>query len=115
MTGTSLSSALVRWYRRRRQPSARYRQVLRVAELDNVPDRPHPRRIYLVGAPQSPKWVAFDCPCGHGHRIEINVGRRSPWSITGADGGMTLRPSVDRDDGHRRCHFWLRDSRVTWC
>ena len=82
--------------------------------MDSVPARPHARCIYLVGEPTRPKWVAFDCPCGHGHRIEINVGTRSPWSVVIDPNGVTLTPSVDRKDG-RRCHFWLRHSRACWC
>jgi hypothetical protein len=85
-----------------------------VSELDDVPIRPHPRRIYLVGTAARTKWVAFDCPCGYGHRIEINVASRGPWSASTDQSGVTLTPSVDRQDD-RRCHFWLRSSRACWC
>lgn len=114
MTGSSPIAMIVRAHRRRRPRSARFPVTRVVPELGDVPDPPHPRRVYLVGSQSKPKWVAFDCPCGHGHRIEINVGSRSPWSATVAPTGITLTPSVDRRDG-RRCHFWMYESRIRWC
>lgn len=114
MTGIWPVPGLIRAYRRRRPRVARFPHLRVVAELDDVPTRPDPRRMYLVGTPARPKWVAFDCPCGHGHRNEINVGSRSPWSVVIDPNGVTVTPSVDRNDG-RRCHFWLRRSRACWC
>lgn len=114
MSGNWPVAGLIRAHRRRQLRASRYPSIRVVPELEDVPDRPHPRRVYLIGSRDRPKWVAFDCPCGHGHRIEINVGRRSPWSAQIGAAGVTLSPSVDRLDG-RRCHFWMRDSRVRWC
>jgi hypothetical protein len=114
MIGTWPVAPAIRTYRRWRGGNARFPRVRVVPELDDVPACPHPRHIYLIGTQDRPKWVAFDCSCGHGHRIEINVGSRSPWSVAIGPDGVTLGPSVDRNDG-RRCHFWLRRSRACWC
>lgn len=88
-----------------------------VSEMDEVPRRIRPRRAFLVATPTRHKWLAFDCPCGAGHRILLNLDRtRRPfWTIRlSKRGALTLRPSVDFDNGHRSCHFLLRQGRVSW-
>ncbi len=81
---------------------------------DQVPAVLHPRRIYQIGIPG--KWAVMDCPCGHGHLLELNLAqpRRVQWTL-GADsvGRPSLFPSVDYR-GTARCHFWLRNGQVQW-
>lgn len=88
-----------------------------VTEMDEVPQRIRPRRAFLVATPTLRKWLAFDCPCGAGHRVLLNLDRtRRPfWTVRiSKRGALTLRPSVDYDDGPRSCHFLLRQGRVSW-
>lgn len=105
---------LVRFLRRSWPRHARYPALIHVQELEDVPEDPNPRQFYVVGTFAQPKWVAFDCPCGHGHRIEVNVGRASSWSVTVYGSKATVHPSVDRDDGQWHCHFFVRASKVHW-
>lgn len=85
-----------------------------VAEADELPDTMLKRRIYLVGSPARPKWAAFACPCESGHTITLNLQskRRPSWRVSTRD-GVSLWPSVDVRE-RRRCHFWVRHSRIYW-
>lgn len=69
----------------------------------------------LVGSTDHPKWIAFDCPCGRGHRIMLNLdpSRRPVWRMTSTN-PLTLRPSVDSVENKRRCHFVISNGRVLW-
>lgn len=82
--------------------------------MEEVPD-PLPRQtIAVVRTPKHLKWAVFECPCGHRHRIMLNLDqRRDPaWTLTQTD-PPSFHPSVD-SRGHRRCHFWLRRGRIYW-
>lgn len=97
-------------------PLARWRVVLEVENADEIPERLPPRGAALVGSVDAPKWVAFDCPCGDGHRIMLNLdqGRRPYWRATRLN-PLSLHPSIDdRSVGHRRCHFLMLHGRVKW-
>lgn len=110
-----LTRRLVNFTRRcRNEPPAKYTQVVEAAGRDELPIRLHPRRIYLLGSPA--KWVILECPCGHGHQIQLNLAHpdRAQWALLVEDGkGPSLRPSIDVR-AERRCHFWLRDGIVDW-
>jgi hypothetical protein len=69
----------------------------------------------LVGSTEHPKWIAFDCPCGTGHRIMLNLdpARRPVWRITSTN-PLTLRPSIDSVEKKRRCHFVMSNGQVLW-
>ena len=88
-----------------------------VSEVDQVPRRIRARRAFLVAAEARRKWLVFDCPCGSGHRILLNLdrSRRPFWTLRVAkDRRFTLHPSVDYRDRRRLCHYFLRHGRVTW-
>ena len=100
--------------RLRRRPRAHYTRVVELDGRSDMPKALHPRQIYQLGHPG--KWVILACPCGRGHLIELNLAHpgRSRWRlVTDNDQNPTLSPSVDVKDT-RRCHFWLREGRVTW-
>lgn len=102
------------WWRRRRWTRPRIDRILCVATMDEVPD-PIPRHVLaVVRTPDQLKWAVFECPCGFGHQIMVNLDRRhkSAWSLTHTK-PPSLHPSVDFL-GQRRCHFWLRGGRVSW-
>jgi hypothetical protein len=96
-------------------PWKRWRIVATVTAGDEIPDRLPGKAAVLVSAGTSPTWVAFDCPCGRGHRIMLNLNRnRKPhWSL-GLPRCLTLSPSVDDLARDRRCHFFMRNGRVEW-
>ncbi len=110
-----LTARLINLARRwRRSPPARFTRVIDVASRDLLPTRLHPRRVYVIGSPA--KWAVLDCPCGHGHQIQLNLAHtdRVQWSLHLTDRGHpSLAPSVDVR-ASRRCHFWLRNGIVDW-
>lgn len=88
-----------------------------VADMDEVPVRIRRRRAFVVATETRRKWIVFDCPCGGGHRVVLNLDRsRCPfWTVRIAkSGAFTLRPSVDYKDNRRACHYFVSDGRVEW-
>jgi len=74
----------------------------------------NPRRLYQLGDPG--KWAVFECPCGRGHVIELNLAHpgRARWALTiDSEGRSSARPSIDFK-GTKRCHYWLRAGRIDW-
>jgi hypothetical protein len=93
----------------------RIMHVIRAPERSDLPQRLDPHALYLVGLPE--KWATFDCPCGTGHVVELNLlhPERAHWTVRLDEaGGPSLHPSVDVR-ARRRCHFWLGSGRVRWC
>lgn len=88
-----------------------------LTEADDI-DRPLPRRrILLVGSMDSPKWAIFECPCGTGHEIMLNLDqrRRPYWTLRNSlFSGATLQPSIDSAESHIRCHYFIRRGKVQW-
>ena len=88
-----------------------------VSDMDDVPVRIRPRRAYLVATPTRRKWLVFDCACGGGHRILLNLdpSRRPVWTLRlSRTKALTLRPSVDYRDDRRACHYVLSNGRIEW-
>ena len=109
-----LGEILPGWWPRQ-GPAKEIPGVVRVTRRAELPRRLSPRRVYLIGTPA--KWAVFRCPCGTGHRVDLNLAHegRPRWSVTlGPAHRPSLRPSVDVR-ASRRCHFWLTDGRVRWC
>jgi hypothetical protein len=96
-------------------PSWRWKVVAQVEAGDQVPTRLPKHSAVLVGTGNYPKWLALDCPCRTGHRLMVNLdrGRRPYWTITTSP-RLVLKPSIDSITPSRRCHFLLRDGKVTW-
>jgi uncharacterized protein DUF6527 len=61
-----------------------------------------------------PKWLVLECPCGEGHRLQVNLSaaRQPSWRLVDLETGPNVFPSVDFDALKRRCHFWIRNGRV---
>ena len=105
---------LIDWWRRRhwsRRP--RYGSIITVADHASIPD-PIPRQAVVVVG-QSAKWAVFECPCGNGHRVTLNLAHQGGprWQLT-ATPRLSLNPSIDVLGAQRRCHFWIRDGRAKW-
>ena len=98
-------------------PFRRWRIVGAVEAADEIPDMLPKRVVIVVASGGPPKWVSFDCPCGSGHRVLLNLdpSRRPAWTLTHSPkGGLSIAPSVDFHDGRRRCHYHLRGGRILW-
>lgn len=69
----------------------------------------------MVGQPQHPKWLAFDCPCHLHHRIVVSLDARNRpyWRVT-ADKRVSLWPSIDSMTDGKRCHFVIRNGTTIW-
>ena len=88
-----------------------------VSDMDDVPAHIRPRRAYLVATATRHKWLVFDCPCGTGHRIVLNLdrARRPRWTVRLCKtAALTLHPSVDYRDARMACHYVLSNGRVEW-
>ncbi|HXP32604.1 MAG TPA: DUF6527 family protein [Acidimicrobiales bacterium] len=112
-----LMGSLVDGWRRRRLTEPRLRRVEAYPSRQAMPARLNRRRLAVVGTPVTPKWLIFWCPCGHGHRVELNAqsAQHPRWRLTlDHRGRPSVSPSVDVQEA-RRCHFWLGHGRVTWC
>ena len=91
-----------------------FRRIKRYDSLPDIPKRLRKRTIAVVGGRDQPKWVAFDCPCGRGHRIVVPTSGDGPrWKLTTDRGLPTIRPSIDSNDGER-CHYVLTRGHVRW-
>jgi hypothetical protein len=98
-------------------PFRHWRIVGTVESADEIPERLPKRALVLVKYQSHKKWVGFNCPCGKGHGILLNLdsGREPAWRIERSEvGRITIMPSIDYVDAGRRCHFHLRDNRILW-
>lgn len=102
--------------RRLRIPAgARYRvyycsQSLNAADLERD-------TIYVVTSHGYKKWAQFQCPCGCGEVILLNLSpsRRPRWQVHKTlFCQATLSPSIWRTEGCRS-HFFLRRGKIEWC
>lgn len=85
--------------------------------VDEVPEKPRPATVYLVGEGDHLWFVVFVCPCGCGEAVQLNLlpDARPRWSAERhPDGTVSVAPSVWRVAGCRS-HFFLRRGRVEWC
>ena len=86
-----------------------------VEASDEIPGTLRAKGIILVGSPDNMTWAAFDCPCGVGHRLMLNLdGSRDPaWHIDTLM-PLTIRPSIDHTTPERRCHFFIQKGKIDW-
>ena len=99
-------------------PFRRWRIVGTVEFADEIPARLPKRAMVLVASGGPPKWVGFRCPCGAGHEVLLNLdeGRQPTWRLTQSQKKkITIAPSIDYHGAGRRCHFFLRHSKLIWC
>src|SRR5271157_3260487 len=102
------------WWRRRK----RRKTFAGVVQLESSVD-PGPelkaKKLVLIGPREKPKWLRFECPCGCGDVIALNLmaSHYPRWSVEiYEDGTLSAMPSVD----DRKCgsHFWIRRNKINW-
>lgn len=117
-----LRRLVAKWWTRRRAlferlPFRRWRLEATVSDVDEVPVNIRPRRAYLVATPSHRKWLVFDCACGSGHRILLNLdeSRLPAWTLRlSRTKALTLHPSVNYQHDRRTCHYILANGRIVW-
>ncbi len=73
--------------------------------------------LYIVYEDGYLEHASMICPCGCNKQLHMNLipDERPLWKLkNNVNGTVSLHPSVWRRTGCRS-HFWLRNSRVTWC
>lgn len=88
----------------------KYRGIKVVSSVGDIPAGSLDRNIYLVSRDGKNRWAIFDCPKGHGKRIEVNLMQSiAPfWDVNIDSGKISLFPSVAVSDEKCDCHFWLK-------
>lgn len=81
----------------------------------DIPEQLPPRGAVLVTGTQNLKWLAFDCPCDTGHRIQLPLDpeHRPHWRVIRRR-PLTLAPSVDSWQRGVHCHYVVRGGRIRW-
>ena len=110
-----MKNAMIDWWRRRRWGHPRLDEVRWYETYADLPEHLPRHQLAVIGEPQRPKWLVLECPCGNGHRLEVNLsrGRRPFWAVE-LDPVPSVEPSIDLREPGRRCHFWLLGGRVRW-
>lgn len=94
-----------------RSPKLHYLQV------EELPDKLSPQKIYLIGENEHLWFAAFICPCGCGETLQMSLipNQHPKWTVTKHENGTaSLHPSVWRQVGCKS-HFWLRSGKIVWC
>jgi hypothetical protein len=94
----------------------RQRQLYTSVRMNDLPDKPIPGKVYLIGENDHLWSAALKCPGGCGTLLEINLvpDMRPQWEITEDNYGVvTIEPSIwrKRDCG---CHFRITSGIVRW-
>lgn len=101
-------------WRRRRWSAPRVSSVEYYRSVAELPKLIRRRTIAIVRSEGRYKWVAFECPCGYGHRVLLNLdpGRKPSWNLV-RERPPTINPSIDVQEA-RRCHFWIKSGQIQW-
>src|SRR5438445_40773 len=105
---------MIDWVRRQRLTDPKLTELVYYERPSGAPASLPRHVIAVIGTRENPKWASFECPCGTGHPIMVNLSSAySPtWRLSNGKRGPSLSPSVDFRDSYTHCHFWLRDGRV---
>lgn len=108
------TTAAWRWLKAWRLFDERYR----VSFVEDLPDRPERRRLYVVGDPGFPLYAAITCPrrqCATMLTMNLAPDDTPRWTLRLEAGDTpTLAPSIWRKTACG-CHFFLRHGRLEWC
>jgi len=99
------------WFVRRPRP-------LRTVYLEELPDKPDAKTVYVLGEGENRWFVSLLCPCGCGamHQMSLMPADKPHWRLVvhENDGTISIEPSVWRHTGCHS-HFFLHRSRIEWC
>ena len=100
-----------RWLRRR----SRYTALHVVRSMDEVPAKPG-AELFLVERGGIARWVALECPCRCGERIEVNLmeSREPRWILAKNGSRICLQPSLWMPANRCGSHFFIKNNRVIW-
>lgn len=112
---TRLTYRMIDWWRRHRRHAPKIHRIRRYPSTAALPAQINRHVLAVAGDP--PAWAVMECPCGHGHRLQVRIRPHrdaTVWALTDGAGRPSLRPSVDFKSPEMRCHFWLDRGRVRW-
>jgi len=81
----------------------------------DIPKQISRKKIYLIGKPEA-KWVAiFQCPCGCGESVYLNLlsDARPCWHFWTVGKKISFHPSIWQKNGCKS-HYFIKDGRVKW-
>ena len=97
--------------------AARFRPY-RTEWVDDPPDEPRPRTVYVVGGRRHPFYTVVACPrraCRQVVNLDVSPEVKPHWRIKEhPDGTLSLHPSIRVTGLPCKCHYWLRSGRVVW-
>lgn len=95
MRGSNVFARLRQMIRRHVSKGAVFSSVEVVDSMADLPDKLR-TVIYVIGTETKYKWVVFNCPCGCGEPLDVNLMRsRYPfWNLKLEGGKASLSPSV---------------------
>lgn len=97
--------------------AARFRPY-RTEWVDDPPDEPRPRTVYVVGGRRHPFYTVVACPrraCRQVVNLDVSPEVKPHWRIKEhTDGTLSLHPSIRVTGLPCKCHYWLRSGRVVW-
>lgn len=110
-----MKERVVAWWRRHHRGRPRIKRAVFYETRAELPKQIPQRELAIIGSYERPKWAIFECPCGRGHQLSVNLSpRQDPfWRLHLDKRGPSLWPSVDSFTPYG-CHFWLRRGRVSW-
>lgn len=83
---------------------------------EELPELLSDRTIYIVGQPNNPWLIAFNCPCGCNSIIHLNLLKdaKPKWRYTiTSKKRVNIFPSVWRTKDCNS-HFFVRNSKIDW-
>ena len=108
------------WLKRLGEKSKRtritqYDNLLSIASRDELPDNLG-WTIFLIERNSKPLWVALNCPCKCGDRIDVNLmkSRRPCWRIRKYRNTISIYPSLWVSSDKCGSHFFLIRNTVRW-
>ena len=94
------------------------RRPYRTDWVEDLPDAPSERTVYIIGGREHPFYAAIVCPrkaCRQVVHLDLSPQIDKRWRITEHTGGkISLSPSVHVTGLPCRCHYWLRKGRIVW-
>lgn len=84
---------------------------------EDFPDEIETNCIYFIGTTKTQQYAIFQCPCGCGRVVELNLNPKSSplWSVKwNVMGTVSFTPSIWRKSGCRS-HFFFKHGQIIWC